>query len=100
MLRLPPDGSLVWLTLCWLAVWRLAALLTYDAGPFEMLTRARAALARIGLQRLITCFHCTALWVSLALVGVMFERRWISLIVALGVAGAASITERFLGGAG
>jgi len=96
---LPPEQSPAWLVLSWLASWRLAALLTYDHGPFELLTRARARLARAGLHRLLACFHCTVLWVSLAVVGITFERRWISLIVALAVAGAASITERFLGGA-
>lgn len=98
MLPLPPDESPVWLAACWLATWRLTALITYDRGPFDLLLRLRATMAKVGLDRLVTCFHCTGLWVSVAVVGVVFEWRGISLIIALAVAGASSITERFLGG--
>lgn len=97
MLPLPPNGSVVWLAVCWLAVWRVTALITYDRGPFDIVARTRAGFARIGLHNLVTCFHCSAFWVSFAVVAVTFELQWISLLVALGVAGAASITERFLG---
>jgi hypothetical protein len=99
MLPLPVDGSIVWFVLCWLASWRITALFCYDAGPFQVFTRLRRLLARIGLGRLITCFHCTAIWVSALVVGVLFEMRWTTGVVFLAVAGAVSITERWLGGA-
>jgi hypothetical protein len=58
----------------------------------------RAILATAGLQRLVSCFHCAAIWVSLVFVGILFERRWATLFLVLAVAGAASITERWLVG--
>jgi len=97
-LPLPPQESLVWVAVSWLCVWRLTALLVYDSGPFDLLTRVRAILAKAGLSRVFTCFHCTAVWVSFAVVGIMYKLHWRSLILAIAVAGAASITERFLGG--
>lgn len=99
MLPLPADGSVVWLVLCGLASWRITGFICYDAGPFQVFTRLRRALARIGLARLIACFHCTAVWVSALVVGALFEIRWMTGLLVLAVAGAVSITERWLGGA-
>lgn len=98
MFRLPADDSQIWLVLATLGVWRLTALLCYDRGPFEILTRMRGWLAAVGLSALITCFHCAALWTSLAVVLISFERRPATALVALGVAGGASIVERWLTG--
>lgn len=95
---LPPGESLVWVAVCWLSVWRLTALLVYDSGPFDLLTHVRVALSKAGLHRVITCFHCAAVWVSFVVVGIIYKLQWKSFILAIGVAGAASITERFLGG--
>jgi hypothetical protein len=36
--------------------------------------------------------------VSFAVVGIVYKLQWKSLLLAIGVAGTASITERFLGG--
>lgn len=69
----------------------------YEAGPFDLFSWIRLGLTRIGLQRLVTCFHCTAVWVSAAMVLIVFERGVRSIVLILAVAGAASITERALG---
>ena len=98
MVPQPADSSLVWLVACWLAAWRLTALIAYEAGPFELLSRLRVALARVGLHGLITCFHCLALWMSAAVVLLVYEIQPRSLLLILAVAGAASITERLIGG--
>jgi len=94
----PADSSLVWLVACWLAAWRLTALLAYEAGPFELVSRLRVVLARIGLHGLVTCFHCLAVWISAALVLLVFEIEARSLLLVVAAAGAASITERLIGG--
>ncbi len=96
MVPLAPEDSALWLVLCTLAVWRITALLCYDDGPFRVLLRLRLVLVRVGFAGLITCFHCVALWVSLLLVSSVYERRWSSVVVVLAVAGAVSITERWL----
>lgn len=98
MFRLPADDSAIWLVLATLGVWRLTALVCYDRGPFEILARMRGWLAANGLSVLITCFHCAALWISLAVVLMSFELRPATALVALGVAGAVSIVERWLTG--
>lgn len=98
MVSLPADGSVVWLLLCALAAWRVTAAICYDAGPFDIFTRLRRVAAAAGLLRLVTCFHCTAVWSSAAIVVVVFQRRWLTFLVFLGVAGAVSIMERWLGG--
>jgi hypothetical protein len=72
-------------------------LLCYEAGPFDVLTRIRVGLARIGLQRLVLCFHCMSLWVSIVVVLIFYELHARSILLVLGVAGAVSLTERFLG---
>jgi hypothetical protein len=94
----PADSSFAWLVACWLAAWRLTALLAYEAGPFELLSRLRVALARVGLHGVVTCFHCLALWVSAAVVLLVYEIEARSLLLILAVAGASSMSERLLGG--
>lgn len=98
MVSLPDSDSALWFVLSWLAVWRSTALLCYEAGPFDLLTNLRRLLVQIGLGRLVTCFHCMALWLSAVAVGLVFEIRPQSVLIVLAVAGAASITERWLGG--
>jgi hypothetical protein len=86
-----------WLLIAWLAAWRLTAMLCYERGPFGVLARARAVMAR--WTRLLTCFHCTGLWVSAGVSLAVFGPHPTTIVVALAVAGAASATERSLGAA-
>ncbi len=94
----PAETSLVWLAACWLAAWRLTALLAYEAGPFEVFSRFRVVLVRVGLQSLVTCFHCLALWVSAAVVLLIYRIELTSVLLVFAVAGAVSMSERLLGG--
>jgi hypothetical protein len=96
MFPIPANDSIVWLLISWLVVWRITSLLCYERGPFALLTRLRRGLTIIGLHQLIICFHCTALWVSVMVVGALFNRSWPVLFLMFGIAGAASITERWL----
>ncbi len=97
MLPQPSPSSPLWFAVCWLAVWRVTMLLCYEAGPFDLFVWIRAGLVRIGLRRLVVCFHCMSVWISAALVLAVYEPEPRSLLIALGVAGAASMTERFFG---
>lgn len=92
-----PSSSLVWLVLCWLASWRVTAMVRYEAGPFDSFSWLRLILTKIGLQRLVTCFHCTGVWVSAIIVLLLFELHPRSIILTLAIAGAVSISERALG---
>jgi hypothetical protein len=94
----PDDATLVWLVAAVLASWRITCLICYEAGPFDVMTRLRRGLVAGGLARLVTCFHCTGAWVSLAVALVVFEWRWRTLLLAIAIAGATSVLERWLGG--
>jgi hypothetical protein len=94
----PADASLVWLVACWLAAWRLTALVAYEAGPFDVLSRLRVGLARIGLHGLATCFHCLGFWISAVVVLVVYKIELRTLLLILAVAGAVSLSERLVGG--
>jgi hypothetical protein len=94
----PADASLFWLVACWLAAWRLTALVAYEGGPFDVLSRLRVALARVGLQGFATCFHCLGVWISAAVVLLVYKIELRSLLLILAVAGAVSISERLVGG--
>lgn len=95
MLVEPPTSPFFWFLVCWLAVWRLTMLLCYEAGPFDIFSLIRVGFARLGLFRVIACFHCMSLWISVPVVLVVFKLHAYSILVVLGVAGAASLTERF-----
>jgi hypothetical protein len=93
----PGDASLVWLIVAVLASWRITCFICYEAGPFEVGTRLRRGLAAVGLARLVTCFHCTGAWVSLAVILLVYEWGWRTLLLAIATAGATSVLERWLG---
>jgi hypothetical protein len=97
MFEQPSPSPLLWLVLSWLVAWRVTVMVRYETGPFDVFSWLRLGLARIGAQRLATCFHCTAVWVSAVVVSIVFEWHARSVLLILAVAGAASITERALG---
>ena len=88
----------MWPVLLALVTWRLATLLCYEDGPFAVLTRLRRLLVLARLQRLITCFHCTAFWLALAVTALVYGLHTLTLVVALAVAGGASVIESVLRG--
>jgi hypothetical protein len=89
--------ELAWFLLTVLAVWRLTALVAYEAGPFDLLVAVRRGLVRIGLGRLVGCFYCLSIWTSFASVLVFSPGRETPLVI-LAVAGAVTIIERALSG--
>ena len=95
LLRANPDVW-IWLVLVSLAVWRVATLICFEAGPFDLLVHARRIGYRIGLGRVLECFHCTALWTSAVLVVLVYVPSLSSVLLVLASAGAASLLERAL----
>jgi hypothetical protein len=87
----------VWLLLTILSVWRLTALIAYEAGPFDLMVAVRRGLVTIGLGRLVGCFYCLSIWTSFAAV-IVFPLSADTPLVILGVAGAVAIVERVLSG--
>jgi hypothetical protein len=87
----------VWLLLTVLTVWRLTALIAYEAGPFDVMVAARRGLVRVGLGRLVGCFYCLSIWTS-CLAVLVFPLSADTPLIILGVAGAVAIIERWLTG--
>lgn len=77
-----------------LAAWRVTTSLCYERGPFNSLTVLRRLLYRIGLKALVDCFHCTAVWVSVALVLVIYTPTRTSVLLVVSLAGAVSLVQR------
>ncbi len=47
-----------------LGTWRLTHLFVSEHGPWNMLTKLRKAISRIDGGKLLDCFYCASLWVS------------------------------------
>ncbi len=81
-----------------LATWRITALVAYESGPFRILERLRRLLVVIRLGRLVSCFHCLGLWIAAGVALIVYRWDLATVLVWLGLAGAVSIIERWLGG--
>src|SRR5258705_3080768 len=57
--------GMVGLVLGMLGVWRVTHLLAAEDGPGEILVRFRRSLGEGFWGRLLDCFYCLSLWVSL-----------------------------------
>jgi hypothetical protein len=77
-----------------LAVWRLTHLLASEDGPWDVIVRVRARLGQSILGRLMDCFYCLSLWISLPL-AVILSDGWSGLLVYwLALSGAACLLEQ------
>jgi hypothetical protein len=76
-----------------LATWRLAALLTREDGPFDIIAKVRARAGGIA-GRALGCLHCTSMWVALPLTGFVVPWSVRSLVVWLALSGGACLLDR------
>jgi Protein of unknown function (DUF1360) len=53
------------LTLGILATWRLTHLLVAEDGPWDTLSHFRKRFSKSIIGRLLDCFYCSSLWVSI-----------------------------------
>lgn len=95
MLELPLNLST--LLVGTFAAWQLTVLLHYDRGPFRMLIHARRLMTSVGLERFVSCFYCMCVWMSLAVVLIIYPLSWLTPILALAVGGAVSLIELQIG---
>jgi hypothetical protein len=77
-----------------LATWRVAHLLAYEDGPWDIVARLRAALGEGGLGRLLDCFYCLSLWVALPVAFAVASGPAGWVLAWLALSGAAAIIER------
>lgn len=95
LLNINPEQWL-WLMISVLAVWRLTSFICFDAGPFAIMTKIRILLYKLKLEKLIDCFHCTAVWVSIAVTICVYSFSLAILFLIFAIAGGASIIEKLL----
>ena len=83
-----------------LVAWRLTAMLAYERGPLGIVTWLRRTITNAGLGRLAACFHCLGVWVSLGVALAIYRLEPETVLLWPALAGAISITERWLAGSG
>jgi len=85
----------VWsFVLCALAVWRITHLLAEEDGPWELIVRLRKRVGNGFLGRLLDCFYCLSLWISLP-PALWLGGSWdLRMICWLALSGAACLLER------
>jgi hypothetical protein len=80
--------------LCALAVWRVAHLLARVSVPWKMIARLRATFGSGVLGRLMSCFDCLSLLISLPPAIWMSSSRMGFLVQWLALSAAACLLER------
>lgn len=73
------------------ATWRLASLMVYEDGPFEVFTHLRSVRALSGIT---SCFWCASVWAGFAVVAMPLPLR--GLVRALALSGLAIGVQRVL----
>jgi hypothetical protein len=94
------ESNSIWrFVLSALAVWRVTHLLAEEDGPWDLIARLRAWLGSSVFGRLMDCFYCLSLWVSLPL-AIWLSSGWIGLLVNWqALSGTACLLERTTRGA-
>jgi hypothetical protein len=78
-----------------LAVWRLSHLLAAEDGPWNMITRLRRRLGTTQWGRLMDCFYCLSIWISIPFTFFVVSGMLDRFIVWLALSGAASLANKF-----
>jgi hypothetical protein len=88
------ESNPIWrFILCTLALWRVTHLLGEEDGPWDLMVRLRARLGSGILGRLMDCFYCLSLWISLPM-AIWLSSGWIGLLVHWqALSGAACLLE-------
>ena len=88
------DGMIWRFCLAALAVWRLTHLLAEEDGPWDAIANLRARLGASILGRLMDCFYCLSLWVSLPF-AVWLGDGWVGVFLHwLALSGLACLLQR------
>ena len=71
-----------------LCVWRVTHLLQAEDGPWDLVVRIRQLAGEGFLGKVLDCFHCLSLWISLPFSWVLgqtaTERGWLWLALSAG----------------
>lgn len=78
-----------------LAVWRLSHLLAAEDGPWDVIARIRRALATTNWGKLMDCFYCISVWISIPFAFFIADWMLDRFVVWLALSGAASLANKF-----
>jgi hypothetical protein len=77
-----------------LGTWRIAHLLAYEDGPWDLLVRLRAVLGPSLWGKVMDCFYCLSIWVAAWFAPVVTLRFPEAVLIWLALSGAACLLER------
>ncbi|HOZ85862.1 MAG TPA: DUF1360 domain-containing protein [Niabella sp.] len=78
-----------------LAVWRLTHLLAKEDGPFDIIFAIRKKAGERFWGRLMDCFYCLSIWISLPFGIWLGNSWWEKLLFWMAISGAACLLEKF-----
>ena len=78
-----------------LAVWRLSHLLAAEDGPRDVIVRVRRALGTTNWGKLMDCFYCLSVWISIPFAFFIADWMLDRFVVWLALSGAASLANKF-----
>jgi hypothetical protein len=82
------------LTIGLLAAWRITHLLQAEDGPFELIYRLRKALGNSLFGKMMDCFNCLSLWVTIPIAYFLGESWTERILLWLALSGGAILLER------
>ncbi|HLH41425.1 MAG TPA: hypothetical protein VKV74_00465 [Bryobacteraceae bacterium] len=77
-----------------LAVWRVGHLLAAEDGPWDLIVRIRRKLGAGLWGRLMDCFYCLSLWISIPFAFFVVDGIPGRFVAWLALSGAACLAER------
>jgi hypothetical protein len=92
------TSAFYWFVLAMLGVWRVTHLLQAEDGPWDALFKLRKFAGESFFGKLLDCFYCLSLWVSLPFAWAIGEGWKHRLLLWLALSGAAILLERASGG--
>ena len=81
-------------TVALLAVWRITHLLAAEDGPWEIIVWLRRKAGATILGKLMDCFYCLSIWVSIPFCFYVVQGVTNRIVVWLALSGAASLLYR------
>jgi hypothetical protein len=82
-----------------LATWRVAHMVAYEDGPFDIIVRLRARAGDSLFGGLMDCIYCLTVWVAVPFTVWVVRGRRNTVPVSIAMSGAACLLERVAGSA-
>lgn len=83
--------SFIELTICILAVWRIAHLFSQEDGPFDIIIKFRKLFGHGFFGSLLDCFFCLSIWIAIPF-AFLLSKDWLEgIIIWLALSGGAGL---------